>query len=68
MSFAHSDTDSAMLSVAESIQQVAKALQDSMEKSAVMSSKRETCNKKLKASGQARPTVKVTAAATIRGH
>ena len=63
-SFAHSGTDSAMLSVAESIQQVATALQDSMEKSAALSSKRETGNKKiksLKASGQARPTVKVTA-------
>ena len=64
MSFAHSGTDSAMLSVAESIQQVAKALQDSMEKSAALTSKRETGNKKiksLKASGQVRPTVNVTA-------
>ena len=63
-SFTHSGTDSAMMSVAESIKQVAKALQDSMEKSAALTSKRETGNKKiksLKASGQARPTVKVTA-------
>ena len=37
-SFAHSGTDNAMLSVAESIQQVAKALQDIMEKSAALTS------------------------------
>ena len=49
MSNANSGTDSAMLSVAESIEKVAKAPQEHMEKSAAMSSRRETGSKKVKA-------------------
>ena len=56
-----SGTNSAMLSVVESMQQVATALQLSLARSATLSAKTATGNKKVKAlkmNGQARPTVK----------
>ena len=46
MSYAQSGTDSAMLSVAESIEKVARALQENMEKSETLTSRREKATRR----------------------